>query len=62
MPHTTSDWFCLLGCIAFVYVVVRVAIKIIYRIICRAIEKREAQNCDDNVADESGSDEADDSR
>jgi hypothetical protein len=62
MPHNISEWFSLLGCITFVYVVVRLAIKIIYRLVCRAIEKKEAQNRDDNYADDSDNGEANDSR
>jgi hypothetical protein len=38
------------------------AIKIIYRQVCRTVEKREAQNRDDNYADDSDSGEAIDSR
>jgi flagellar biosynthesis/type III secretory pathway M-ring protein FliF/YscJ len=53
MPHTTLDWFSLLGCITAVYIVARLVIKIIYRLVCRAIEKREAENRDDNYADDS---------
>jgi hypothetical protein len=52
MPHTMSDWFSLLGCITFVYVVVRLAIKVIYRLTCWVIRKIEAQNSEDDRADD----------
>ena len=52
MPHTTLDWFSLLGCVAFVYIVARLVVKIVYRIVCRAIEKAEPQNRDDEYAND----------
>ena len=62
MPHTTMDWFSLVGCISFVYVIARLTIKIIYRIVCRAIDETEAQNHEENYPDDSDSNETNDSR
>ena len=52
MPLTTSDSFSLLGCITFVYVAVRLTIKIIYRLTCSGIRKIEDRKQNDNYADD----------
>lgn len=62
MPHTIMDWFSLLGCMTFIYILVLLALKILYRLTCWGIRKIEARKQEDNYADDSDGGEVNDSR